>query len=186
MKARQASARNGLNDLCEKAKAGDAEAFAQLYAQYAPKLYATAFYLLGRREDAEDTVMEAVADAFATIGKLRDAQAFGGWLYAILMNKIRRRRKGYWLDRETQLNEEIAAAGGGPDPERADLQRALGALSPLDREIVVLGVLGGYESAEIANILGLNANTVRSRRMRALAKLRAQLSEGGQAFETTK
>ena len=58
------------------------------------------------------------------------------------------------------------------------LHRFEACATPMDREIVLLGVLGGYESAEIAQILGMNANTVRSRRMRTLAKLREMLTEG--------
>ena len=77
-----------MRELCEKAKQGDAKAFAELYAQYAQKLYATAFYLLGRKEDAEDIVMDTVADAFAQIRSLRNADAFGGWIFRML-------RRGY-------------------------------------------------------------------------------------------
>ena len=167
-----------MRELCEKAKQGDAKAFADLYAQYAQKLYATAFYLLGRKEDAEDIVMDTVADAFAQIRSLRNADAFGGWIFRILMNKLKRKRKEYALACEEELFDTLPAEAGEPSAEHAALRQAVAQLPQQDREIVLLGVLGGYESAEIAQILGMNANTVRSRRMRTLAKLREMLTEG--------
>lgn len=171
-----------MKELCEKARNGDAGAFAELYAQYAQKLYATAFYLLGRKEDAEDIVMDTVADAFAQIRSLRSAEAFGGWIFRILMNKLKRKRKEYANALEDELQDVLPAQTGEPNAEHAALRQALAELPQQDREIILLGVLGGYESAEIAKILGLNANTVRSRRMRAFAKLREKLSEGERAL----
>ena len=79
-------------ELCRRAKEGDADAFASLYESVSSKLYSTAFYMLGRREDAEDVVMETVTDAFAEIRSLREPAAFEGWIFRILMNKIKRRR----------------------------------------------------------------------------------------------
>ena len=57
--------------------------------------------------------------------------------------------------------------------DNLDLMRALGSLSVEERSIVVLGVCEGYTSQEIGDIMSLNPNTVRSKQMRALAKLRA-------------
>ncbi len=54
-----------MTELYEKARAGDTEAFAELYSIYSDRLYSTAFYLLGRKEDAEDVVMDTITDAFA-------------------------------------------------------------------------------------------------------------------------
>ena len=75
-------------ELCRRAKEGDADAFASLYETVSSKLYSTAFYMLGRKEDAEDVVMETVTDAFSEIRSLREPAAFEGWIFRILMNKI--------------------------------------------------------------------------------------------------
>ena len=82
--------KNELQQLVQKAQNQDSDAFAQLYSQYYKQLYKTAYYILGNAQDAEDTVMETVADAFTSISKLRAVEAFEGWIYKILYNKSRR------------------------------------------------------------------------------------------------
>jgi RNA polymerase sigma-70 factor (ECF subfamily) len=164
------------SELCIKARNGDAQAFAKLYESVSGRLYSTAFYMLGRREDAEDIVMETVTDAFAQIRSLRDPDAFEGWIFRIMMNKIRRRR-GSYIGEPVQLKEDISASPQSDPDERAALWKAMQSLSEEDRAIVVLDVLDGYRSDEIGKILKLNANTVRSRKQRAMMKLRRLLSE---------
>ncbi|MBP0968947.1 MAG: sigma-70 family RNA polymerase sigma factor [Oscillospiraceae bacterium] len=161
-------------ELCLRAKQGDADAFASLYESVSSRLYSTAFYMLGRREDAEDVVMETVTDAFAEISSLRDPGAFEGWIFRILMNKIKRRRKSY-IGESVELNEDISFSEGGDRDEQIALRNALGSLPETDRSILVLDILGGYRSDEIGDMLGMNPNTVRSRKLRALEKLRNML-----------
>jgi len=74
------------NRLVEQAKAGSADAFGQLYAQYAQDLYRFAYYYLGSREEAEDAVQDAVCAAFQGVGALRSAASFKAWLFSILAN----------------------------------------------------------------------------------------------------
>ncbi|MEG1181599.1 MAG: sigma-70 family RNA polymerase sigma factor, partial [Oscillospiraceae bacterium] len=57
--------------------------------------------------------------------------------------------------------------------DRADLLKALATLTEEERTIVILAVCDGYTSAEISKIMAINANTIRSKQLRALAKLRA-------------
>ncbi len=162
-------------ELCIKAKNGDVNAFAKLYESVSRKLYSTAFYMLGRREDAEDIVMETVTDAFAQIASLREPAAFEGWIFRILTNKIRKRRKSY-ITEDVELNEEISGTSTDQD-ERAALWSAIGKLSRREREIIVLDILDGYSSDEIGSILGMNPSTVRSKKQRALIKLKKVLSD---------
>ena len=167
--------------LAAAAKQGDAAAFAALYENCYKSLYKAAYYMLGNRHDAEDVVMDTVADAFAGISKLREDDAFEGWIFRILYNKARRRRGTLLYTTAAELSEDLEA----DDPraaftaERADLGAALFTLTKEERTIVVLATVCGYASGEIAAITGLNANTVRSKQMRALAKLRKQLEGKG-------
>ncbi len=163
--------------LVAAAQNNDADAFAQLYAEYNRALYKTAYYLIGTREDAEDTVMETIADAYASIRSLRAAEAFEGWIFRILYNKARRRRGSVYYNATSELDENMEAKvrDAAAITDRVDLMRALGTLSNEERAIVVLGICKGYSSLEIGKIMSLNANTVRSKQMRALSKLRALL-----------
>ncbi len=169
--------------LAAAAKTGDNAAFAALYEGCYKSLFKAAYYILGNRHDAEDVVMDTVADAYVGIGKLRADDAFEGWIFRILYNKARRRRGTLLYTATAELTEALESPGLDKEmaAERADLTAALFALSPQERTIVVLATVCGYSSAEVARITGLNANTVRSKQMRALAKLRKTLgSKGGE------
>ncbi len=168
--------------LVSAAKKQDKEAFAKLYEGYYKALFKAAYYILGNRHDAEDTVMDTVIDAYGSIDKLRNDEAFDGWIFKILYNKARRKRGTLIYTAAAELNEDTAADSSDFDcvSENADLMNALFTLSGEERTIIVLSVVGGYSSPEIAKITSLNANTVRSKQMRALSKLRTIL-EGGKA-----
>ena len=165
--------------LVAAAQGRDADAFAALYSEYSGALYKTAYYLIGRREDAEDVVMETVTDAYASISQLRAPEAFEGWIFKILYNKARRRRGAVYYNATSEIPETLQAnvPGEGEITDNIDLLRALDTLSTEERAIVVLSVCEGYTSAEIGSIMSLNPNTVRSKQMRTLAKLRDILTK---------
>ena len=162
--------------LVERARSGDAEAFSQLYAAIAGPLYKTATYILGSAAEAEDVVMDTIADAYAGIAKLREPAAFEGWIYKILYNKARRRRGIILWRGETELNEGLAADTVDV-AENADLKEALGRLTLEEQTIVVMAVCSGYTSMEIAKVLSINPATVRSKQSRAMAKMRRYLEQ---------
>lgn len=166
--------------LVREAKQGDAQAFAELYRNIYQNLYRFALYMLGNPADAEDVVSDAVMDAWVTIGKLRSEEAFDGWVFRILSNKCRRKRKEY-LNKPLEWKEEIGEVSGADDlVENLHLRRIFGELDDDDRMIICMHVFGGYTSREISEITGMNANTVRSRESRALKKMAEKL-EGQEA-----
>lgn len=161
--------------LVREAKQGDAQAFAELYRNIYQNLYRFALYMLGNPADAEDVVSDAVMDAWVTIGKLRSEEAFDGWVFRILSNKCRRKRKEY-LNKPLEWKEEIGEVSGADDlVENFHLRRIFGELDDDDRMIIGMHVFGGYTSREISEITGMNANTVRSRESRALKKMAEKL-----------
>ena len=161
--------------LIRRAKRGDAEAFAELYQNIYQNLYRFALYMLGNPADAEDVVSDAVTDAFVTIGKLRSEEAFEGWVFRILSNKCRRKRKEY-VNKPLEWKEEIGDVSGADDLiDNYHLRKVFGELGDEDRMIIGMHVFGGYTSREISEITGINANTVRSRESRALKKMAEKL-----------
>lgn len=161
--------------LVKQAKQGSAEAFAELYREIYQNLYRFALYMLGNPADAEDAVSDTVADAWVTIGKLRSEEAFEGWVFRILSNKCRRKRKEY-VNKPVEWKEEIGDISGADDMvENYHLRRVFGELDEEDRMIIGMHVFGGYTSREISEITGMNANTVRSRESRALKKMAGKL-----------
>lgn len=181
-------------NVVNRAKDGDPDAFISLYETMYKSLYRSAFLSLGRKEDAEDAVSDTIVDAWNEIGSLRDPKAFSSWIYRILYVKCQRKRTYYMTEpsellpegesgnlyirqegsgafksvRTSALSDELSEVG-------SDVIEALFSLSPEDREIIVLHVLLGFKSREIAKITGLKASTVRSREVRALQKLRSQI-----------
>jgi len=164
--------------LVKLAKKGDQAAFAELYGQIYQDLYRFAYYVLKHPEDAEDAVADTVADAYQGISSLKKPEAFRGWMFKILSAKCKRKMKSYVDIRETEqvLIDNSTGADDGLI-QSAELKQAFQSLSDEERMIVSLNVFGGYDSKEIADIMGLNRNTVRSKQSRALLKMKAILGE---------
>ena len=165
--------------LINEAIAGSREAFAELYGSYKDRLYRYALYRLGSPEEAEDAVSECVLAAWKSIGSLRSSRAFGSWIFRILSNCCASRIKDAISSREN-IGRAIRECGFTPEgssPSLAvEMNEALAKLSGQEREIVLLSVIAGLNSSEIADQTGLPAGTVRSKLSRSLAKMREFLS----------
>lgn len=161
------------------AQRGDADAFGQLYSLYYREMYAYACYMIGNADRAQDAVSDAVLSAFRQIGSLKKAEAFKSWLFRILSASCKRQyTQGRGDAVIVSLDDPDADGCIGVAEDAAlsvELQSALAQLQTEEREIVLLHVLGGYKSHEIASILGLLPATVRSKQARALKKLRVSL-----------
>lgn len=157
--------------LVECARAGDTAAFARLYEQVYQDLYRFALYTLRNPQDAQDMVSDTVTDAFAAIGKLRSSEAFRGWIFRILANKCKRKLKEY-ANRTEELTEEVLEhMGRGGMDEHAAVRSIFFSLTEEERMIISLHLFGGYSSREMAGMLHMNENTIRSKESRALKKM---------------
>lgn len=166
---------NQYQEWAEKARSGDAHAFALLYEKVYRDMYRFALYTLRNETDAEDAVSEAVADAYASIRKLRSAEAFKSWIFRILYHKCKDRLKEY--TRKHLSLEELESEPGAEQEadEHYAVRKVFGELPDTDRLIISMHVFGGYTGREIAAILKMNPNTVRTRESRALKKLAEEL-----------
>ena len=160
--------------LIERSKQGDTRAFSQLYSLYATEMFRFAMYMMGNKEDAEDAVQEAVFSAWRNINTLKEASLFKVWLFKILSNRCKTElmKKNKFPDTlpvedyEFMVeNEEFSFTG-------TELKEALASLTPPDGQIILLSVIGGFTSDELAEIFSMPASTIRSRQKRALQKLR--------------
>lgn len=166
--------------LVKKSKQGDSHAFAALYDFYKEDMYRFALYMMKEKSDAEDAVQEAVFSAWQNIGRLKNDDAFKAWLFKILSNKCKTMlvssgKNGDTLDfdgAEYLVSRDEDDCGS----LSLELKEALAALTPPDGQIVLLSVIGGFKSDELSVIFGMPPSTVRSKRKRALEKLRKFLS----------
>lgn len=164
--------------LVKRAKRGDTAAFATLYGTIYKKLYQFALYTLGNAHDAEDVVSAAVTEAFEGIRSLRKEEAFSAWMYRIVANKCKQKMREYYRSGE-ELTEENGgwdgAVWGDTREEYLEVRRAFGKLGEEERMIVGMHVFCGYKTREIAQILEMNENTVRSKEHRALQSMEKML-----------
>jgi RNA polymerase sigma-70 factor (ECF subfamily) len=156
------------------ARQGSAEAFARLYSAVYKDMYHIALCSLRSSHDASDAVSEAVLDAFCTIGKLRDAESFRGWILKILSAKIKRKQRDYFDVPEDIDGTELSS--GDFDFMSVELREAVGRLSGEERLLLSMSALGGYSSTEISRICGVKASTVRSRLAAIKERLRTELT----------
>ncbi len=166
-------------ELIRRARRGDAKAFAKLYSGIYKDLYKFALCMLRHPQEAEDAVSEAVIAAYENISGLKKESSFRSWIFKILSNQCRqtltRRQREIVSTEDTHI---YLGKSGGNEPDYAqqqDVRRAFESLDEEERMIVAFSVFGGYTSEEIAVMLKKKAVTVRSRKSRALEKMRVDL-----------
>jgi RNA polymerase sigma-70 factor (ECF subfamily) len=153
-------------------------AFGRLCEELRPDLYRFAFWLARDRSVAEDVVQEALLRAWRSKDGLAEAAAAKPWLLTIIRREHARlyERKRHEMvpvdDLVGSESPELAAAG---EQETLDLRRAIFALDADYREPLVMQVLMGLSTQEIADQLGLTQAAVLSRLFRARHKLRTAL-----------
>lgn len=146
--------------------------FRALYRAHTPAAYLLALRLVGGvRSDAEDALQEAWMRAVERIGEFRGASAFRTWLCGIVVNCCRE-----IVARRKPQGEAPEGSWEG-NGTRVDLERAVAALPPRAREVIVLHEIEGYTHEEIAALLGIDAGTSRSHLHDARAALRTRLQK---------
>jgi RNA polymerase sigma-70 factor, ECF subfamily len=172
----------------------DERAFARLAEDYAGRLYAVAYRMLGNRADAEDAVQRALLKCFAARTSYSPQWAVSTWLYRALTNvcidELRRRRvRGHEIEDglETEApahakRRGVAAATATPPTpvaQRIDLTRALETVPREARMLLALHYVDGLGYRELAKIRGISVNTVKSQLARGKAILKDALRAGG-------
>jgi RNA polymerase sigma-70 factor (ECF subfamily) len=176
---------------------GEETAFEVLVSRYRKPLFGFLARYLGRTDKAEDVFQEVFFEVIRVRTRYRPGHRFASWLYRIARNRAvdRLRRNGF---REMEsLDDPLEGAGGetrlgtiagsNPDPEAVVsggqlakvLDRALASLPPEQREVLWLKERSGLSLSEVAELLGVSENTVKSRLRYALEKVRSQLLEHG-------
>lgn len=165
-------------ELIIKARNGDKNAFCELYGIYKSRLFNYAFYRLGSVQDAEDAVSECVLSAYQQIGNLKSENAFCVWIFRILYCTCADAIKNQITQRDTaNINDlkSITSADYEKYITAVELNNALEKLNDDERSIVLLSVIAGFKSNEVAKVSGLTAGGVRSKLSRSLKKMKKEL-----------
>jgi len=158
-------------------KDGEA-AFARLCEALRPDLYRFAFWLARDRNVAEDVVQESLLRAWRSRDGLAEAAAAKPWLLTIIRREHARlyeRKRHDTVPVDELVASDSPELGATEDPQVLDVRRAILALEDDYREPLVLQVLMGLSTREIAEQLGLTQAAVLSRLFRARHKLRRVL-----------
>jgi len=155
--------------------------FDELCTALRPDLFRFAFWLSRDRAIAEDVVQETLLRAWRAMDELRDVKAGRQWLLTIVRREHARlyeRKRLQTVDVDDLVAREELLLAAPDDSEVQDLRRALLQLEESYREPLVLQVLMGYSTEEIAQHMGLNVGAVLTRLFRARQQLRQILTAG--------
>ena len=168
-------------DLVERCRAGDVDAFAALYSEQAPRLFALTRRMGGSAEEGEDLLQEIFLQAYRKLDSFKGDASIGTWLYRLALNHcldyVRGRRAR--MDKITEtLDSETAqepVARRDTPIARIDLDRAIERLPEGCREAFVLHDVEGFDHREVGRMLGIAEGTSKSQVFKARMKLRAML-----------
>lgn len=167
--------------LLQRVRANDPAALAELYDEFAPRLYAYIYRRVGEQRLAEDLTSEVFVKALSALRKGRFAsESLQAWLYRLAHNQVidhYRRNKG-----DMPLNESLPAPDSVPEAARRrhwqnKLREALPHLTEEQQHVIVLRFGEGQSAGEVAQALGKTEESIRALQHRALAALRRWLGE---------
>src|SRR5205823_1696782 len=168
-------------DLLTKAAAGNAAAVRALLDGYGPALYGFLYARVGGHAPvAEDLLQETLIEAVRSASTFRGESSLKTWLCAIARRRLGRHyeaeRRAAVVRAGLAVVPDVGAADRGVDIERRDeITRALGALPPIHRQVLVMKYLDDHSVEKIAQELGRNRVQVQSLLQRARAGLREAL-----------
>ncbi|MFT6400009.1 MAG: RNA polymerase sigma-70 factor (ECF subfamily) [Bradymonadia bacterium] len=172
--------------LLQRTASDDSVALDELLARMEPRLYPFSLKVCQNKEDIEDLLQETLPSAAKNLGQFNGRSTLSTWLFTIARNQCsRQRQRGRFVPAQQESLDDVPELRShAPSPaDQAELtqrweqvERALGKLSPEDREVLVLRDVEGFKAAEVAEVTGSSVTAVKSRLHRARARLRQHLS----------
>lgn len=171
---------NALISLIQRSKAGDQNAFGEIFEQYKNLVYKTAYLLLDNPYEAEDAIQEIFVKVYRSLDQYQPSKsAFSTWLYRITVNHcLNQRRKPLLalatLEKSRSPSQPLRTLEDQFADEQA-IQQALNCLSAKLRTVIVLRYYHELSYAEIAQILEIPLGTVQSRLNQGMKKIQHAL-----------
>jgi RNA polymerase sigma factor (sigma-70 family) len=165
-------------ELINRCKQGDIKSYELLYNRYSRAMYHTCLRMVVNEADAEDILQDAFMEAFANLNRLKNIDAFAGWLKRTVINKalnqLKRNRKT-WLEIDETVLDNL------PEEEPIDedifkekvevITAALNLLPDKYRVVINLHVFETMSFEDIAIMLEIPSSTVRSQYLRGRQKI---------------
>lgn len=165
-------------ELIDRCKKGDIKSYELLYNRYSRAMYHTSLRIVANVADAEDLLQEAFMDAFTSLDRLKNIDAFAGWLKRMVINKslnhLKRNQKS-WLEID---DADLSNVPDGETIDEVEFQHNLDAVkAALDelpvkyRTIINLSVFEQMSFEDIAALMEVPSATVRSQYLRGRQKI---------------
>jgi RNA polymerase sigma-70 factor (ECF subfamily) len=178
------------HDLVRAARDGDRRALEELLERHQGAVYRFGMKMCGESEDAKDVLQETLFAAARTLPDFRGASSVSTWLYTIARSFcLKKRRTSKFapervesLEAQAEASLQIADARRSPEEDASSrqlrdvLDQAISALDPIYREVLLLRDVEGLSAAEVAEILGITVEAVKSRLHRARVAVREQVA----------
>ncbi len=180
-------------ELVARSKGGDADSFNQLILRWERPIYALAYRVIGREEDARDVCQETFLRAFRALPGFKGEAKFSSWVYRIALNLcrdwMRRQRRAPTMQMPEGVDPIEMAGEHGPVEsietlvERRELsgvvEEAMKLLPEEQRTAIILKEYHGMTFQEIADLQGCPLSTVKTRLYQGLSVLRRHLEKNG-------
>jgi RNA polymerase sigma-70 factor, ECF subfamily len=178
-------------ELVTRSIGGDPDSFNQLVLRWERPIYALAYRVIGREEDARDVCQETFLRAFRALNGFRGQAKFSSWLYRIALNLcrdwVRRERRTPVVQAPEDLDALELSAVREPAASIDDLvarreltrivERAMAKLPDDQRTAIILKEYHELTFQEIAELVGCPLSTVKTRLYQGLAVLRRELAK---------
>jgi RNA polymerase sigma-70 factor (ECF subfamily) len=179
--------------MVERALSGDPEAFGEIVRRWERRIFALAYGMLGREEDARDATQETFLAAFRNLRGFRGDAKVSSWLHRIAINQCITRQRRAKVRGETALEDEaeknaaVFALPVDASPARSAealergkaVRKAVSSLPPDLRQVVVMKEFEELTFQQIADALEIPLSTVKSRLYAALRQLQLRLQKFG-------
>lgn len=173
--------------LVRRVQAGDESAFREIVERYQSKVFSIIYGILRNRNDAEDIAQQVFAKIYFSIGSFDFRSSLLTWIYKITVNECYdylRKKRVRKLVYESDFTEEDALRMMNTEPpvdqtravdavlaQRDLVMKLLGRISEEERTLILLKEVEGHSVEELAQMTGLNQNTIKVKLFRARQKL---------------
>ena len=179
-----------MEELIEKAKNKDEEAYEKIINEIKPILYRVAKAKLDNEEDIHDAISETIFDAYEKLYELKENKYFQTWIIRILINRC---NYIYKINtRHLRLIEKTTSADSIDNyydnsidklEGKINFEMMIDKLNPDEKIVFVLYFYLNYDTTEISKILNINVNTIKSRLLRGKEKIARLFRKGGVEYD---
>lgn len=187
------------SELIKRIKEGDITSFHKIVEMYKKKVYYIAYDICDDHHEAEDISQEVFIKVFRFINTFRSDARFSTWIFQITVNTaidtIRRYKKKQFFMETAQMDSmppDSSATGASvtcPESQtlrhllRQRLMQALPGLSRMERTVFVMRYFNEFKPIEIADMLGISINSIKTMLLRAKKKLRKKLAPYNHSYD---